>query len=538
MESNSKNHYGLRHLTFGKPSEHEFFLVPGICLSHEMFTTTYDIKGVSWVDLLVRRGFCVHVLDWQEFHPPAGEHFGASISRLIADFIENNNKPCTLVTHSTSGAYGWKVLEHTDLIKSLVALAPAPFGNIQKNFPVDIDTSEVIFKSGEYTYHINSVDGFTPDLLWVQEKLVGHAPKFPEQRNEDLLRICVPCDPRAILERFNANESQLKIDEQALSSRKNCKVFVVTGDFDPPHPYATDNAIVEELNRIGVPAEFVWLADYDLRGHGHMFTMENGSGEILELVLNKVFGRGTVQNMGSSTEKAFKGDSEITAIKKTYKESVGVFSKAITTRLSYGGIPTNYESIADFGSHSGGFLGNLLGELNKGSISFKRIYALELDRDVLVKNISATNKIACDLAKVPVENDLFDVSVARYVLQWNSLKRQSEIIREIARTTKNFAVIQHPTVELSGQTKFHEIFKGHLISKLKRLESFYSTKEELELIFKESGLNFELADSEKIDDVSDIFIERYELNQEESKFLKDFLGDDDWWDRMTWIIWK
>ncbi len=289
MESTTTtDDFGLKHIIFGTPSEHEFFLVPGICLSYEMFTKTYDDTAISWTEHLIQQGYRVHILDWQDFHPPTNEHFGSFISRAIANLIQQNGKPCTLITHSTSGAYGWKVLGESDLLKNIIAIAPAPPGNIQKSFPVEDMGKEFVFKSGEYTYHIDPVKGFNPDLLWVEEKLVAHGLKFPEDKFQDLLSICNRCDPRAIMERFNANDSQIKIDEDNLMDRQNTKVFVITGDNDPPHPYETDNGIVEYLKTLNVGASFIWLAEHNLPGHGHMMMMEKGSTEILKLVLNLI----------------------------------------------------------------------------------------------------------------------------------------------------------------------------------------------------------------------------------------------------------
>ncbi len=530
----SKNLFGLNHLVFGESSlDLEIYCVPGICLNHEMFTKTYDPLGISFVDFFVSKGFKVHVLDWQDFIPPLGEHFGEFISRTISDIVTDQGGEAILITHSTSGAYGWKVAEINPWVKKIIALAPAAPGNIQKSFITN--EKDVVFKSGEYTYHIDSKSGFTPDELWVQEKLVAHAPCFPQERISNLYSTCKTCDPRAILERFNTNGIQLKLDEEVIQQRKDLEIFVVTGDFDPPHPYNVDNEIVNYFKNLGIMSEFVWLPDIGLKGHGHMFTMENGCVEIFNKIFEKT-GLKTAEDMGVNTGKAFSGDGLSLAIIKTYADSVDIFVKALKTKLNYSGVVTSYGSLADFGTFSGEFLKNLVNRLSLENISFSKIYGLEINSDALEKNIVAEEKIVTDLVNIPVKDKTFDISTARYVLQWNSLDRQEKIIKEIIRTTKMFSVIQHPSVDYAGQEKFHEIFKGELIPSLKRIESYYSTQEEIEQIFERNNIKFEVFNKEKIQNISDVFIERYGLSETEASSLKRFLGSDDYWDRVTWVI--
>ena len=534
--NSDENLFGLKHFVFGEDGGANMYCIPGICLNYEMFTKTYDVSGVSWINFFVQQGFRVHILDWQNFIPPQEKHFGEFLSETISEIITEETKDVVLVTHSTSGAFGWKIAEINPLVKKIIALAPAPPGNIQKIFESNLKENIIVFKSGEYTYHIHKQKGFIPDKLWVEEKLVAHASKFPQEKIQNLYETCKSCDPRAILERFNTNGSQVKIREDAIKTRGDLEVFVVTGDFDPPHPYETDNVIVTYFNNLGIKSEFIWLADFEIKGHGHMFMMENDSVVICKLVYEKVFPK--IKDMGIKTSESFSGKSESLAVIKTYKDSVPIIEKVIAEKLSTNGIVTSFGRLGDFGSFSGEFLSNLKKELSEKGIYFSHTTALDINKGALEKNISADEKIITDITNIPVAENYFDVSIARYVLQWNSLERQEKIINEMVRTTKGFGVIQHPMVDISGQKKFHELFEGNILPAMKRHESYYSIQQEIENIFDENKITYELVDMERIDNISDVFIERYNLSQKEAEILKSFLGKDDYWNRTTWMIFK
>src|SRR5690606_24716375 len=81
-------------------------------------------------------GYTVIVPDW----PGVGRSgrmdlallTGEVVCAALGALIESLDEPCVLLTHSMSGAYGWRLLEtHGRHIRALIAVAPAPPGNIQ-----------------------------------------------------------------------------------------------------------------------------------------------------------------------------------------------------------------------------------------------------------------------------------------------------------------------------------------------------------------------------------------------------------------------
>lgn len=286
MELKNKNiHNNIDIYSYGEAKKGIFYLIPGLCLSHKIFTTTFSKADYSWVEYLVRLGYEVHVLNWQKYTVMSLEGFGELITEDIAEIINSNNSHCHVVTHSTSGAYGWKLMEKTKLIDTIIAIAPAPPGNIQSKKIIDPLIFPLSLQSGDYTYFIEK-DGYTPDIDWVIDKLVAGAPNFRKENYEDLLNLCRPCHIKSILERFNINGSQISLNEELLHQKT--RLIVVTGDFDPPHSFETDNAIVSYFKSLGLSADFLWLPEYGLEGHGHTFMMEEGSNRILDLVISKI----------------------------------------------------------------------------------------------------------------------------------------------------------------------------------------------------------------------------------------------------------
>src|SRR3974377_2101418 len=67
------------------------------------------------------------------------------LGALVRLLTRSLGPPLVLLTHSMSGAYGWRLLElHGDVIAAVVGVAPAPPGNIQKLPPVYEETETII----------------------------------------------------------------------------------------------------------------------------------------------------------------------------------------------------------------------------------------------------------------------------------------------------------------------------------------------------------------------------------------------------------
>ncbi len=150
--------------------------------------------------------------------------------------------------------------------------------------------------------------------------------------------------------------------------------------------------------------------------------------------------------------------------------------------------------------------------------------------------------IEADLSEcIPLQDDTVDVGMMRYVLIWNDPERQAAILKEITRVTKQFVVLQNAGADDADPDGWRQnidlAFDGS-IPKIQRSGHFYSSRKEVETWMKDNQINFECIQSRRIDDVSDVFVERASLNDEESKLLRDIWGDRNYIIQTTWIISK
>jgi pimeloyl-ACP methyl ester carboxylesterase len=186
-------------------------------------------------------------------------------------------EPVILLTHSMSGASGWVLLERLgDLIKAVVAVAPAPPGNVQPEGVVFSETEtalEVEAMGRRQTVSKTGESSRDPD--WVSNKLVGNSLFFP--------RALIPAYGASLLkmgfrlqyERMNLRGSQLKVADTA--KMKGRPVLVVTGDRDRDHSREIDGAIVDWLRDCGAAVDFYWLPDRGIEGNGHMMMLETNA---------------------------------------------------------------------------------------------------------------------------------------------------------------------------------------------------------------------------------------------------------------------
>jgi pimeloyl-ACP methyl ester carboxylesterase len=242
----------------------------------------------GWAPLFAGLGYTVIVPDW----PGVGRSGRVDPALLTGDvvctalgaLIESLDEPCVLLTHSMSGAWGWRLLEtHGRRIRALVGVAPAPPGNIQ---PVPDILSRgdgyVEVMRGAFRRRVDR-DRPTPfDRLLVEQKLVGDGDRFPRAAFTMYERSLIANPPRLAWERSNIEGSQVRVREVA--ALKGKPVLVVSADHDPDHTQAIDGPVVDWLRAAGARAEHCWLPDRGISGNGHMMMLESNNADIAALI--------------------------------------------------------------------------------------------------------------------------------------------------------------------------------------------------------------------------------------------------------------
>lgn len=238
------------------------------------------------------------------------------------------------------------------------------------------------------------------------------------------------------------------------------------------------------------------------------------------------------QNMGENTSKVFLGEAKTKAAKEAYNKTPEVFSKEIKKRLS----PDKEYTVADIGSFKGELLDKLLDLIP--DYKFRTI-AVDINQDALNKNLSQ-EKIIANADNLPFEDGSIDIEVVRFLLQWNYWERQKQIIREIARTVKEFALIEHAGADNENSNEWREkidrLFEGVEVPKLKRGEHFFSSRNEVEQIMRDEGIKFERIREKIIKDIVEIYSERFCLNEKEGVKARKILADKNFFVQTDWII--
>jgi len=241
-----------------------------------------------------------------------------------------------------------------------------------------------------------------------------------------------------------------------------------------------------------------------------------------------------ILNQGEKGSISFMGDSSLNSSRLIYGESAKLFASILKNKLSKG----EKYSLLDLGSFKGELLKSLL-KLLKG-FKFSTI-AVDLNEQALKENTAAEKKFVSNLDNLPFKDKSIDVVIMRYVLQWNTPQKQKDIILEIKRVTKKLAIIQHVGADneftVIHKSVINKIFAGE-VKALKRSQEgmFFSSSNEIEDLMRELKINFEKVDELKINGLSDTAIEKYNLNKEDSKKVKDLLKRGDYLIRTTWVL--
>jgi pimeloyl-ACP methyl ester carboxylesterase len=226
----------------------------------------------GWAPYLVDQGWVTYVVDWPGHgRSPVPPDFQLmSTQQVVAAGVALLEQvgPAVILTHSMSGPIGWKIADTVpDRVAAIVAIAPGPPANIQP--PV---TEEHPLWNALYNPEDRPVRFTRESALenW------GNSDLFPHEAFEDYFKSLVPESARAVNERQNVHGIGLTISGPERIARM--PTVLITGNQDTRHPRNLDEPIAAYFG-----ADFVWLADAGLPGHGHMQMLERGNLDVAAL---------------------------------------------------------------------------------------------------------------------------------------------------------------------------------------------------------------------------------------------------------------
>jgi pimeloyl-ACP methyl ester carboxylesterase len=220
----------------------------------------------GWAGYAAERGWPAVVPDWpghgRSGRPPDfAAMSGLRVVEAARALLEEIG-PAVLVTHSMSGAFGWKLAELArDRLLAVVGVAPSPPGNLQPvwSWPAYPEEQPIRFSPEEIRHFTAS-------------------PRFPAEAFDRYFLSIVPESARLYNERLNVRGQQLRLDQP--EALRGLPMLVVSAQVDPNHPQGSDAKLAAFLG-----ADYLALADHGLTDHGHLMMIEHGNLEIAALIL-------------------------------------------------------------------------------------------------------------------------------------------------------------------------------------------------------------------------------------------------------------
>lgn len=224
----------------------------------------------GWAPYMAQRGHPGYVVDWPAHgRSPARSPDGLSlgdVAEALAELLADLGR-AVLVTHSMGGVIGWRAAESArPHVAAIAAIAPGPPANVQ---PV-LSSEDAVG---------TALAGAQPPTTALARTMWANAERFPAHAFEAYFATLVPEANRALNERNNLDGSGIGVSGR--DALRGIPIAVFTGDSDPRHPRAVDAEVAAFFG-----AEFVWLADRGLAGHGHMCMIEDGNLAVADVVLD------------------------------------------------------------------------------------------------------------------------------------------------------------------------------------------------------------------------------------------------------------
>jgi pimeloyl-ACP methyl ester carboxylesterase len=199
----------------GGSTKPPMMLISGGAHTGACYLATADGRP-GWTHAFVRAGYKVVVPD----RPGVGRSRYISRDHSTGDVVVEGfgkvvaslGQPAIIMTHSMSGAYGWKLVEnYGQHIAKVVAIAPGPRGNIQAVSEIVSETADtgVGPQLGHHGDQPEAAGDFRPTLR--RSKAVGRNTQFRCEQIGVYASSLTPIPPRLLYQRRNVHGSQLKV---------------------------------------------------------------------------------------------------------------------------------------------------------------------------------------------------------------------------------------------------------------------------------------------------------------------------------------
>lgn len=238
------------------------------------------------------------------------------------------------------------------------------------------------------------------------------------------------------------------------------------------------------------------------------------------------------ENQGTNTSAVFAGAGSSSASWKIYGETAVLIADLVARNIPDRAGPY---VLADIGSYKGELMGEILRRLPRHPFV---TVAVDINPEALEENI-AQRRIVADVAETLLEDNAIDIAICRYVLQWNPPEKQQRILRELNRITRHAVILQHfgcDDDDREHRARIDHVLSGEHLPQLLRKDYYLSTAREIEGWMRKQGLAFERRPQVAVQDVSDSFIDRYDLVGQEARLLKSLLGRHDYIVLTTWVL--
>ncbi len=181
--------------------------------------------------------------------------------------------------------------------------------------------------------------------------------------------------------------------------------------------------------------------------------------------------------------------------------------------------------LCDFGGGNGGVT-----EYIKQNSRYKdhiHITCIDANPELLADNHSAHETIQAQLTEYS-SPDKFDVMIMRYVLEFNNVREQLQILRNIQSSLTDTGIFINwrcAVRDTTHQQKFHTLLSTpDIYEKLYRPDSHWDTLSESLELFEQAGLSSVVKDSYS-SGIMDVLEVKYSLSRDERTRVAEFLGE-------------